>query len=71
MKMIENYTQNISFKINNKKLLLMIDGKNFFDPMVENNMRTYDNIQKNAKVKEMSTQLVVSWIIIISINTIK
>ena len=53
------------------ELTLMIDGKNFFDPLVENNIRTYDNIQKNAKVKEMITQLVVSWIIIISINTIK
>ena len=26
----------------------MINGKNFFDQPVENNLRTYDNIRKNA-----------------------
>ena len=26
----------------------MIDGKNFFDQPVKNNLRTYDNIRKNA-----------------------
>ena len=26
----------------------MIDGKNFFDQSVKNNLRTYDNIQKTT-----------------------
>ena len=26
----------------------MINGKNFFDEAVKRNMRTYDNVQKNA-----------------------
>ena len=39
----------------------MIDGENFFDHPIKSNVRTYDNIQK----------IVVCWIKIISIKTIK
>lgn len=29
----------------------MIDGRNFFDRLVKNNTRTYENIRKNATVQ--------------------
>ena len=48
----------------------MIDRKNFFNQPVKSNMRTPDNIQKMQLVKKMITQLLVYWIIIISICTI-
>ena len=30
----------------------MIDGRNFFDQPVKNNLKTYDNVQKNATGQE-------------------
>ena len=41
----------------------MIEGPTFFDQSVKNYLRTYNNIRKNAMVKEMIMLLVVSWII--------
>ena len=41
----------------------MIEGPTFFDQSVKNYLRTYNNIRKNAIVKEMIMLLVVSWII--------
>ena len=41
----------------------MIEGPTFFDQSVKNDLRTYNNIRKNAMVKEMIMLLVVSWII--------
>ena len=46
----------------------MIDGQNFFNKPVKSNLRTYDNFRKLWLVKEMITQLVVYWIIIIFIS---
>ena len=48
----------------------MIDRKNFFNQPVKSNLRNPDNIQKKQLVKKMITQLLVYWIIIISICTI-
>ena len=49
LKIIEQYTQNIIFPtVEIKDYNVMINGKNFFDQPVENNLRTYDNIRKNA-----------------------
>ena len=47
---------------------VMVDGKNFFNQPVNNNMKTNDNIQKLQQVKEMIRQLVVSWTKFISKN---
>ena len=44
----------------------MIDKESFFGQPVKSNMRTYDNIRKLQQVKEIITQLVVCWTIIIS-----
>ena len=41
----------------------MIEGPTFFDQSVKIDLRTYNNIRKNAMVKEMIMLLVVSWII--------
>ena len=46
-------------KIEIKDYNVMIDEKNFFDPPVKSDMRTYDNIQMLQLVKEMITQLVI------------
>ena len=35
-------------KVEIKDYNVMIDGKNFFDQLVKNNLRTYDNIQKTT-----------------------
>ena len=47
----------------------MIDGKNFLNQPVKSDMRTYDDIRLQ-QIKEMITQVVVCWIIIISIKTL-
>ena len=47
----------------------MIDGKSFFNQPATNSMKTYDDIRK-IQVKEMITQLVACWTIIISKNVI-
>ena len=47
---------------------VMVDGKNFFNQPVNNNMKTNDNIQKLQQVKGMIRQLVVSWTKFISKN---
>ena len=44
---IEEYTENIP-TVEIKDHNNMIDGKNFFDQPVKNNLRTYDNIKKIA-----------------------
>ena len=36
-----------------------IDGQNFFNKPIKNNLNTYDNIKKLPLVKEMITQLLV------------
>ena len=48
-----------------------VDGKNVFNQPVKNNLTTYDSIEKLQQVKEMITQLVVCWTIIISKAIIK
>ena len=35
----------------------MIDGRDFFNQIIKNCLRTYDNIQKLQQVKIMLTQL--------------
>ena len=41
----------------------MIDGKNFFDQLINSNLKTYDNIRKIALlVREMIIQPVLCWI---------
>ena len=47
----------------------MIDGQNFFDELVRNNLIAYDTIQKLQQIKEIVTKLIVCWTIITS-NTI-
>ena len=47
----------------------MIDGRNFFDQPVKNNLITYDNIRSIATGQEMTTQLVAYYIIITLIIT--
>ena len=49
----------------------IVDGKNVFNQPVKNNLTTYDSIKKLQQVKEMITQLVVCWTIIISKTIIK
>ena len=44
----------------------MINRQNFFDQPVRNNLIAHNSIQKLQQVKEMITQLVVCWTIIIS-----
>ena len=39
----------------------MVDGKNFFNQPVNNNMKTNDNIKKLQQVKGMIAQLLVCW----------
>ena len=49
----------------------IVNGKNVFNQPVKNNLTTYDSIKKLQQVKEMITQLVVCWTIIISKTIIK
>ena len=49
----------------------MIDEQNIFDQSVRKNLITYDSIKKLQQVKEMITQLVVCWTIIISKTIIR
>ena len=70
----ENEAQRTSYKryylpTREIKSYVMIDGENFFDQPIRNNLKTYDNIRK--QVKKMLTQLVVCWTMIISINIIR
>ena len=44
----------------------MIDGQNIFDQAVRNNLITHDSIKKLQQIKEMITQQVICWTIIIS-----
>ena len=46
----------------------MIDRQNFFDQLIQNDLRTYDNIRKIVTGKEMIILLVVYYIILISKN---
>ena len=58
-------------KVEPKDYNVVIDGKKFFfDQPVKSDIRTYDNIRKLQQVKDMITQLLICWIIIISINTL-
>ena len=73
----ENEAQQISYKryylltVEVKNYNIMIDGQNFFDHPVRNNLITYGSVRKIIKVKEMITQLVVCWTIIISKTIIR
>ena len=58
-------------KLEIKDYNVTIDGKNLFDQPVKSDMKTHDNIQEMNPGEEMITQLVVSWIIMVSISTIK
>ena len=42
----------IFFQKKEKKNYNVIDGQNFFDQLVKNDLRTYDNIQKIAARQE-------------------
>ena len=53
-------------KVEIKDYNVMIDGKNFFDQPVNNDFKTYENIRK-----EMTIQLVVCYIILLSKKNIK
>ena len=45
----------------------MIDGQNVFDQSVKSDLKTYDNIKKKLRlVKEMITQVIVCYIILVS-----
>ena len=37
----------------------MIDGKNLFDQPINNNFKTYENLEKLQLAKQMTIQLVV------------
>ena len=69
MSKTEKYTRYYLPNVEIKDYNVMIDGKNFFDRPVKIDIRTYDNVPKLHPVKEI--QLVVCWIIITSMNTIK
>ena len=56
--------------VERKDYNVMIDGQNFFDQPVENDLRTYDNILKIGQ-RDNYTLLVVCWIIIILKTIIK
>ena len=49
----------------------MIDGENFFDQSINNNLKTYEILEKWLLVKEMIIQLVINWTIHISKIVIK
>ena len=49
----------------------MINGQNFFNQPIKNDLRAYDNVKKMQLVKEMITLLFFSWTIIISKIIIK
>ena len=40
---------------------VMIDGQNFFDQPVKNNLRTNDNVQNLRYVKEMNKHMVIHY----------
>ena len=46
---LEQDTQDILPKVEIKDCIAMIDGKKFFDQPVKNDIKTFDNIQKNAR----------------------
>ena len=50
---------------------VLIDGQNLFDQPVKSDLRTNDNNRKIQLVKEMNTPLVVYYIIVNLIITIK
>ena len=56
----------LSSDCRNKNYNVMINGQNFFDQPVRNNLIAHNSIHKLQQVKEMITQLVVCWTIIIS-----
>ena len=49
----------------------MINGQNFFNQPIKNDLRAYDNVKKMQLVKEMITLLFFCWTIIISKIIIK
>ena len=49
----------------------MIEGQNFFDQSVKNNLKTYYTPEKLLYVKGMITQLPADWTIIISKTIIR
>ena len=59
------------YQSKNQYYNVMINGQNFFDQSLRNNLITYDGIQKFQQVKGIITQLVVCWIIIISKTILK
>ena len=48
LKTIEKVTSNIIFQLWKQKDYVVIDGRNFFDQTIKNDLRTYDNIHKIA-----------------------
>ena len=46
---LEQDTEDILPKVEIKNCIVMIDGKKFFDQPVKNDIKTFDNIQKNAR----------------------
>ena len=56
---VEQYTVYFLPKVEIKYHNVTINGQNFFDQPVKNNLRTYDKFEKLQLVKEMITQLVV------------
>ena len=46
-------------KVEIKDYNVMIDGKNFFDQLINSMTKTYENIRKIATVHGMNMQLVV------------
>ena len=53
-------------KVEMKDYNIKIDGKNFFDQSINNDIKTYENIKKMLLAKKMITKLVVSQIILTS-----
>ena len=52
MRMVEHQIQNIIFqKVEIKDYNVKIDGRNFFDQPINNNIKTYTNIRKIATVQ--------------------
>ena len=65
----ENNKQCYLLTVEVKDYNAMIDGRNFFDQPIKNDLKTHDNIIRLHRIKVTITQLDVYSIILISKNT--
>ena len=72
MKHKEEVTNNIFLQLKKiKNYNFRIDGQNFFDQPIRNDLKTLIIFEKFERVKVMVTQLVVCWTIFISKTIIR